>query len=194
MPRAVYSLCVLAGVSIACSEDPVGQQTAADVVTDHGAVVAMNAHDAHGRSQIAILDDCATDPAWAPTGGCTLRDGAVTEAGFGAFLSSPLSLSVVGHPAWRNEPSYLRIDAGQHVRVTNEGGRTHTFTRVAEFGGGFVPPLSQGLTQTPECVPGAPTTNELAPGDRLELNGLAPGDHRYQCCIHPWMRALVKVQ
>jgi hypothetical protein len=23
---------------------------------------------------------------------------------------------------------------------------------------------------------------------------LAPGNHRFQCCIHPWMRAIVKVK
>jgi hypothetical protein len=25
-------------------------------------------------------------------------------------------------------------------------------------------------------------------------NGLAEGNHRFQCCVHPWMRALTKVQ
>ena len=34
----------------------------------------------------------------------------------------------------------------------------------------------------------------VAPGGRLELDNLAAGDHRFMCCIHPWMRALIKVE
>lgn len=193
MKGARHSLCLLAvvGLALGCSGDPTGQPNEAVAITD-APLAALNAHDAHGRPQIAILDDCATDPAWAATGGCALRDGAVLEAEFGAFLPSPLSLSVVGHPAWRMEPSFLRVAAGS-VRITNDGGRGHTFTRVAQFGGGFVQPLNQGLTPAPECAPGGPNVNQVAPGGRLDLT-LAAGDHRYQCCIHPWMRALVKVQ
>jgi hypothetical protein len=35
---------------------------------------------------------------------------------------------------------------------------------------------------------------DLQPGDRTEVSGLAEGNHRFQCCIHPWMRALIKVK
>lgn len=184
---------LLLGVIVACSADPVSQPV--DVVptlTASEVSSALNAHDAHGRRQVSILDDCATDPAWAATGGCALRGGAVTEAEFSAFLVSPLSVSVVGHPAWRNEPSYLRVPQGTTVLVTNDGGRAHTFTHVAQYGGGRVPPLNIGLTQAPECAV-SPDPNQVAPGGRLELSTLTPGDHRFQCCIHPWMRALIKV-
>jgi hypothetical protein len=34
----------------------------------------------------------------------------------------------------------------------------------------------------------------IAPGDKVELRGLSPGDHRFQCCIHSWMHALIKVE
>jgi plastocyanin len=190
-PRLALCLLIMPAALVACSGDPVGQPLES---VEAPVVAAVNARDAHGRSHIAILDDCATDPAWAATGGCALREGAVTEADFGAFLFSPLSLSAVGHPAWRNEPSYLRVAAGTLVDVTNDGGRTHTFTRVAQYGGGRVPPLNQGLTPAPECAPMTPDPNQVTPGGRLVLNALAPGDHRYQCCIHPWMRALIKVQ
>jgi hypothetical protein len=63
---------------------------------------------------------------------------------------------------------------------------------VAEFGGGFVPvpALNMGLTFAPECA----SATVLAPGDKVELLGLSAGDHRFQCCIHPWMRALIKVE
>jgi plastocyanin len=151
---------------------------------------------ATASEKIAILDDCdPADAGWAPTGGCSLKDGDVTFAEFNALLGSILSTAVVGHPAWRNEPSYVSIEVGETLRVTNHGGRLHTFTEVAAFGGGRipVPALNLGLTMAPECaaVPNDPA--ELSPGERLELRGLAAGNHRFQCCIHPWMRALVKV-
>ncbi|HSA57039.1 MAG TPA: hypothetical protein VLE53_15105 [Gemmatimonadaceae bacterium] len=181
----------------ACGGDPVSQQRpdAAALAQSDASRGVLNANDQHGSRQIAILDDCdADDLAWAATGGCVLRGGAVPEAEFGAFLVSPLAAAVVGHPGWRNEPSYLRVTAGRSVQVRNQGGRAHTFTPVAAFGGGFVPPLNFGLTAAPECVPPTGTPQIVPPGGRLELENLAPGNHRFQCCLHPWMRALVKVE
>lgn len=141
--------------------------------------------------EIATRDDCdPADPAWMPTGGCTLEEGAVNVAEFNAQLLSPLSLSTVGHPAWRMEPSYLKIESNETARVANTGGRVHTFTEVVAFGGGRVPPLNQGLAPAQECA----HATDLRPGALVNLRGLSVGDHRFQCCIHPWMRALIKVQ
>jgi hypothetical protein len=28
----------------------------------------------------------------------------------------------------------------------------------------------------------------------VQLKGLSAGNHKFQCCIHPWMRAIVKVK
>ena len=182
----------------ACSDDPARQVGPSDVHLASGANLASSGglggpNDRGPHRYIAVLDDCdPTDLAWNNTGGCTRKNGAVTEAEFGALLNSPLSLSVVGHPAWRNEPSYVKVDAGKSVRVTNEGGRLHTFTEVANFGGGRVPPLRTGLTPAPECLtpnPGA----EMPPGASIDIGGLSVGTHKYQCCIHPWMRAAIKV-
>lgn len=106
--------------------------------------------------------------------------------------NSPLSLSTVGHPGWRNDPPYLAIREGQALLVTNQGGRGHTFTWVAQFGGGRVPPLSVGLTIAPECA-SASTSPELHPGENARVTDLAPGVHRFQCCLHPWMRTVVDV-
>jgi plastocyanin len=178
----------------ACSGDPVSEPVNAAQVMNQGASAqaVLNSRDQHGSRHVAIMDDCdPDDPSWAATGGCVLRNGAVTEAEFGVLLTSPLSLSVIGHPAWRMEPSYLRVSSGETVMVSNLGGRLHTFTPVALFGGGRVPPLNIGLTAAPEC---ASTAHDVLPGGRLELSGLSAGNHRYQCCIHPWMRAMVKVE
>jgi len=141
--------------------------------------------------RVTVLDDCdPTDPTWAPTGGCTLEEGDVNRNEFNALLSSPRSSAVVGHPAWRNAPSYLTIEPDETVRVRNRGGRGHTFTEVAVFGGGVVPPLNMGLTPAPECA----TATPLPPGASTQVRGLSVGNHRFQCCFHPWMRALIKVK
>lgn len=145
------------------------------------------------RRDIAIRDDCdPRDPGWAPTGGCLLRRGDVTFAEFNAEMNSPLAAAVVGHQAWRNDPSYVEIKADKTIRVRNRGGRVHTFTEVAMFGGGKVPSpaLNKGLVTAPEC----PGSMDIPPGGSIQVSGLAVGNHRFQCCIHPWMRALIKVK
>jgi hypothetical protein len=140
-------------------------------------------------ARIDMVDYCdPTDPAWNPTGGCLLEEGDVTFAEFNALASSVLSASVVGHPAWRMEPSYADFDAGEKLRVRNKGGRVHSFTEVAQFGGGVIPGLNIGLTFAPECA----SLVRVPPGQSIELQ-LAPGLHLFQCCIHPWMRAAVRV-
>jgi plastocyanin len=185
----------------ACAKDsPSGEQL---VAPDASATEASTAGSSDsdrdsdgpgGRRFIAIRDDC--DPrdvaGWAPTGGCALKRGNVTFAEFAKELDSPLALAVVGHQAWRNDPSYLVIETGKTVRVRNEGGRVHTFTKVAAFGGGKVPnpALNEGLVTAPEC----PGSIDIAPGGSTRLSNLSSGDHRFQCCIHPWMRALITVK
>src|SRR5438067_7223141 len=151
------------------------------------------AHDDHGAI-IVIRDDCdPDDPAWAPTGGCLRKEGDVRFAEFGAELSSALApTSVVGHQAWRMDPPYLKIEVDDSVMVRNRGGRTHTFTEVRNYGGVKIPSpaLNKGLITAPECV----QSIDIAPGGKAEVHGLAEGNHHFQCCIHPWMRALIKVQ
>jgi len=147
--------------------------------------------DAGENAKIAIRDDCdPSDPGWAPTGGCLLPRGDVSFDEFNAELISPLAASVVGHQAWRNDPSYVEAVPGRTIRVRNEGGRTHTFTEVAHFGGGKVPPLSVGLVTAPEC----PSSINIPPGGEMTLSGLTPGNHHFQCCIHPWMRAMITIE
>lgn len=111
------------------------------------------------KREVVLRDDCdPTDPGWAPTGGCNRPEGDVRLAEFNALRLSPLAPSVIGHPAWWFDPSYLQVEAGKRLKIRNEGGRTHTFTEVANFGGGRVPPLNAGqpltpaLTPAPECL------------------------------------------
>ncbi|HSU77940.1 MAG TPA: hypothetical protein VLI89_12755 [Burkholderiales bacterium] len=149
------------------------------------------AHDEDHGAMVTIRDDCdPTDPGWAPTGGCLRKQGDVNLAEFNFELSSPLSSAVIGHQAWRMDPPYLKIDTDDNVTIRNRGGRTHTFTEVQNYGGGRVPPLAKGLIEAPECVQAI----NIPAGGKAEVHGLAEGNHHFQCCIHPWMRALIKVQ
>ena len=166
------------------------------VMTNTAKLVAER-DDENDGIKLALADDCdprvgagwntATDMTQ-----CIRNEGAVSRAEFVAFLASPFSLSVVGHPSWRIAPPYLKSEVGDRLRVRNAGGRGHTFTEVANYGGGFIPVLNQGLIPAPECANAASTV--IAPGNRIDVKGLAAGNHRFQCCIHPWMRAEVKVQ
>jgi plastocyanin len=164
------------------------------VIGDFIATAQVDGND----SNIAVMDDCLPgDPAWNPTGGCGLKphQGDVSMAEFDALLRSPLTIPpnafLIGHPSWRNEPSCVTVKAGKAVHVRNRGGRGHTFTEVADFGGGIVPPLKIGLSQAPQCNQDA---IPLAPGATVTLTSLAPGLHKSQCCIHPWMRATIRVE
>jgi plastocyanin len=166
---------------------------------------------AQGRNNdpsVLMLDNCSdSDPAYDPFGGCPEGDhpslnsyrGDVTAVEFFALLTSPLAPAghIVGHPSWRNEPSYINVSAGQTVRVSNRGGRVHTFTEVAQFGGGFVSLLNGTWGTAPECgAPGVPAADLVfvGIGDTQNVTGLNPGLHKFMCCIHPWMRAAVRVQ
>ena len=144
---------------------------------------------------VDLRDDCdPDDKAWDATGGCTLKKGDVTADEFiDETGSHDLSLAVIGHLAWWNDPPYLKIEVGDTVKVKNEGGRLHTFTQVADFGGGRINNaiLNFGLTQAAECVNSSAT--DVPPGATLKVTGLGEGNHRFQCCIHPWMRTLIKV-
>jgi|RhiMetdeSRZDD1v2_1073273.scaffolds.fasta_scaffold74492_3 hypothetical protein len=161
-------------------------------VAGNRALAQVNSND----NNIAVMDNCdASDPAWATVGGCTLRKGSVTLSEFFNLLFSPNYANgtiPVGHPSWRNEPSYITTSTNRAVRVTNWGGRDHTFTEVANFGGGFVPLVNGALVVAPECNPA--TVSILSPGETERINGLAPGTHKFQCCIHPWMTAAIKVE
>jgi plastocyanin len=163
---------------------------------------------AQGNSpNVVMLDNCSnTDPAYEPFGGCPegapfpgwrSYRGDVTAEEFFELLVSPLAPGhVIGHPSWRNEPSYITVREGQKVRVTNRGGRVHTFTNVVQFGGGFIPLLNEQMQPAPECgadfVPD-PDVVFVAVGQTQTLS-LDSGLHKFQCCIHPWMRGAVRVQ
>lgn len=157
-----------------------------------------------GKLTLSIRDFC--DPATfnlAVGPGSCVRDDDVSANGsqtFTGFLAELGQEKSAG--AWRYNP--VRVENGEGINLTlvNRGGETHTFTRVAEFGGGFVAALNAAagnLTPRPECalmkngqlVPQAPGSNNIFINHGQTLMGpRIVGDERakFQCCIHPWMR------
>jgi len=162
----------------------------------------VNAQVNSNDPNIALVDNC--DPTTfnaAIPGVCapTAHQHDTSFAEFVGMLFSPLAANIIGHPAWNFSPGYISIAAGKTVRITNAGGEGHTFTEVAAFGGGFLPFLN-GVGGPPGTVPLVPAAGCLAspevvaPGDTVRIKDLAPGVHKFMCCIHPWMRAVVDVE
>lgn len=97
--------------------------------------------------------------------------------------------------AWLFAPPTFQASVGQTIVATNFGGETHTFTPVAEFGGGIVPFLND-LSGTPDVAPECAALGEhdfVPSGGRFGGPLDQAGTQRFQCCIHPWMRATVQV-
>jgi plastocyanin len=149
--------------------------------------------------RIALADNCdpITFNAVIGPNACVGR-GDTTVNEFFSVLFSPLVDSgkvVVGHPAWRMEPAYVSVRAGQKVRVTNAGGEGHTFTKVTAFGGGSIPFLNGAdVARAPECPANPGALAVIAQGQTVDATGLSAGPNNFMCCIHPWMRAIVDVE
>ena len=156
--------------------------------------------------EFRVRDDCdpATFNAAIGEGTCVERfDGGTT---FEEFLEELGEDGEVG--SWKFNPDDKDLDRGQGTVLRSRAGEFHTFTRVAEFGGGIVGVLNDiggfGDTVT-ECG----TENVLAPPSGTNLfvpagahipgpvagKGEMPkGRTKWQCCIHPWMRSTVTVR
>jgi hypothetical protein len=144
----------------------------------------------HSR-MIRIMDECdrATFDAAVGAGTC-LRTGGVK---FDKFVAELTRMQVA--PEWRFSPDKLVLRVGDTFGATNGGGEMHSFTEVAEFGGGIVPFLND-LAGTPNVAPecrALQLTELIAPGASVSEVADEAGDEKYQCCIHPWMRATVHI-
>lgn len=149
-----------------------------------------------GDKKIRMYDDC--DEA---TFNEVLGDGSCIGNGHTTFAEfiEELEETQDAH-AWRNQPKAMKVNIGRPTFIENRGGEVHTFTQVAAFGGGFVDELndlSGNPVPAPEClnfgsivfIP-AGGTDEGPTAGSAEL---PVGTHRFQCCIHPWMRTVIEV-
>jgi hypothetical protein len=129
--------------------------------------------------------------------------GFITRGGFNAELAAEHSVG-----AWRFILDRSSAPEGATLTLQNLGGETHTFTRVQQFGGGFVAPLNAGAgtpDPAPECasvvngalVPQPPSANNVFLPAGATMNGPAVRQGEvahFQCCIHPWMRTTVNAR
>lgn len=160
-----------------------------------GSQLVLACTDSSGPSttvRVTALDDCdsVSFNAGIRPGTCG-KNGRVTLAQFNSELSATHTVA-----AWQFAPSTLTARVGQSIVITNTGGEVHTFTEVEQFGGGIVPSLntaSGNPTVAPECTHLVAEDFIAAGATKTDKPEDTAGTERYQCCIHPWMRAVVTV-
>lgn len=140
--------------------------------------------------RITMMDACDPTTFNAVLGpGTCVRNGGVT---FDNFIAQLTRNQKVG--SWHNAPPTTIAREGQTLLAINQGGEAHTFTPVAEYGGGIIPILNQ-LSGNPVV---AEECDNLSPGDFVPPGGTdeavvgAESVQRFMCCIHPWMRTTVQ--
>ena len=127
------------------------------------------------------------------------------ETTFEHFIAELTRAQKVG--SWHFDPSAGTLAPGTVLSLENRAGEVHTFTKVKEFGGGFLQflnVLSGNPVPAPECAtatigglmpkPESPSnifveagTTEVGPtaGGPIMPSGTKT---KFMCCIHPWMR------
>jgi plastocyanin len=190
-------LAVVLGVAIvACERSPAAPTSdlavnpAAAAVSAPGPAPSAGAPAAAtaGRQEVMVTMQDACDPETfdaAIEPGTCIREGGVT---FDRFVAQLTRFGFIN--AWHFSPPTPQVRVGETFVATNRGGEVHTFTEVAEFGGGIVPFLNDLAHQTtvaPEC--GALEGDDfVAPGATYREEVEHTGTVKFQCCIHPWMR------
>ncbi|HET9623981.1 MAG TPA: hypothetical protein VFP84_21565 [Kofleriaceae bacterium] len=173
-------------------------ETSDDGAPDQGATAGVAGPRSHGGTEIHTQDDCdPQDPLW--VGKCNPNFHGLTFFNdFRAELAATMTAR-----AWEYGGGDASVTSGQSLQVDNRGGEVHTFSIVAEYGGGRNPnnnAISGNPVAAPECLaPASPTNVDIASGAGISVttgaNGtLKPGTYKVQCCIHPWMRTTVTVR
>jgi len=152
-------------------------------------------------AEFVALDECDPTTFNVVLGPDFCKNVALAAFGYATTLSDLVMGAQAGKPSpnWDFEPDSITVPQGTVIKVVDQGGEPHTFTEVQQFGGGFLPPLNApGETTAPECVGGfssvAVAKTRIIQGSTIEIPNLYKGEHRFQCCIHPWMRVTVNVQ
>jgi plastocyanin len=167
----------------------------------HAKVVSnQTAENSQTPAQVVALDECDPTTFNAALGPNFCHNIALAALGYATTLSDLLAKAAAGtpDPGWDFEPDTLSVKQGTPVFAVDQGGEPHTFTEVAQFGGGFIPGLNAGQETVPECSGGfsniAVARTRIIQGSQLQVAGLSKGKHYFQCCIHPWMRMEVEVK
>jgi len=163
---------------LACSDQPTS-------------VSPQFAAEGEGGPVVRLQDECEEESFNRELGEDTCdRDGkgGITFSQFMRQLSQTGSVR-----AWKIVPALLTLREGTEVTVKNVGGEDHTFTEVEEFGGGIVPLLNE-LSHNPVMAPECANAEIVEEGASIKEDFDEAGVEKYQCCIHPWMRQIVRVR
>src|SRR5437763_12512241 len=82
--------------------------------------------------------------------GTCIGNGTIT---FDHFIKELTNSQKAG--SWHFDPSAGALEPGTVLSLENRAGEVHTFTKVKEFGGGFIPflnPVSGAQVPAPECA------------------------------------------
>ena len=181
----------------ACNDQ--GSPTEATGVVPASAVLAKGDNGPQHAGAIVAHDLCEPNSFNAGIGeGTCVKHGNVTLDEFIAELQATQAVA-----RWNFTPGQLAARLGVDLLGNNVGGEEHTFTPVKAFGGGFIDFLN-GLSGNPVPAPECLTLDGddvipsggkyLIEAEELEEAADASGIARVQCCIHPWMRATVRMQ
>ena len=104
-------------------------------------------------------------------------------------LRTGVGTSNLTHSRSKKEPTQ-RSRPGRRASHFHRGGavrwRFHTGAQCA------------GEDTVPECAGGFSKVEvartRILQGSHVQVTGLSKGEHRFQCCIHPWMRVKVEVK
>jgi hypothetical protein len=161
-----------------------------------GSIEHVIAEWKHGLIRLQVRDQCdptTFDKAVGP-GSCVATPTVGRRVLFQDFVAQVQQ----NHSArgWFNTLGLVQAVPHSTIDALNTGGEAHTFTRVAKYGGGFVPlinSLANTPVEAPECA-SLPPSEFLGPGQTdHEVLPNTPGLYHYQCCIHPWMKTDVVI-
>ena len=193
MRFTVVAVSAAALAALACADSTTPPTTPSNALANKQLAAATADRQADDAHTLRMYDSC--DPA---TFNAVFNDPTICiKQGHVPFDRFIAELTATQNAAqWRFGPKNVELNPGENVFALNVGGEVHTFTRVAQFGGGVIPLLNDltgNTTVAPEC-----TTLEaddfVAPGALYTAELNTDEIQHFQCCIHPWMRADVKVK
>ena len=101
---------------------------------------------AQDAQRVRMFDDCEVTSFNEAIGdGTCVGDGRTTFDDFVAQEQKNGNVPNRAAKGWEFKPADFHIDGGDRIRAVNKGGEFHTFTEVAEFGGGCVDVVNQLL-------------------------------------------------
>lgn len=174
-------IALLTIIQAACTD----KQAPTSLLTPTGNASASKGVVSGGSERLVTIFDACDGPTFSAAHiECDRTSGITLES----FIGELTTHGSVG--AWHFAPSMVNVSVGQTLLAVNRGGEGHTFTEVEHFGGGIIPLLNQ-LSGNPVPAPECADAAVIPPGGRQTDDVDEDGTELYQCCIHPWMRAVV---